>query len=236
MFSLGHFIWLGILAVVIITALVLLKKYNVSHALVGKVVMVIAIVGKLIHLMLSLKESSDGGMVINQTQLDFHLCSIQVYLMITCHLVKNQDTVKKIKGFMAPTMAIGALMALLIPTEGVSPAVPRVWQYMIIHGNLVFYGFYLMLVEKIDLGVKTYVRNLIAFSGFAMLGFMMNSILEAYNTNFLYLRKPPMDNLPILNLNNGYLAYIATLIFVAVLLLTSVHLAFIIRELKNKRK
>ncbi len=234
MFSLGHFIWLGVLALAIITALVLLKRFNVSCSLVGKVSMVIAIIGKLVHLILSMKETSDGGMVINQTQLDFHLCSIQVYLMITCHLLKDQNKVKAIKGFMAPTMAIGALMALLIPTEGVDPAVPRVWQYMIIHGNLVFYGFYLMLVEKTDLGLKTYVRNLIAFSGFAMLGYVMNSILEAYNTNFLYLRKPPMENLPILNLNNGYFVYIISLIFIAVLLLTLVHLPFMLK--KNKEK
>ena len=133
---------------------------------------------------------------------------------------------------MAPTMAIGALMAILIPTEGVDPSVPRVWQYMIIHANMVFYGFYLMLVEKIDLGFKTYKRNLISFSGLGMLGLSMNSILESYNVNFLYLRKPPMDNLPILNLNNGYFVYIITLIIVAILLLTVVHLPFMIK--KNK--
>ena len=98
--------------------------------------------------------------------------------------------------------------------------------------NMVFYGFYLMLVEKIDLGFKTYKRNLISFSGLGMLGLTMNSILESYNVNFLYLRKPPMDNLPILNLNNGYFVYIITLIIVAILLLTIVHLPFMIK--KNK--
>ena len=233
MFSLGHFIWLGIILVIVVTALTLLKKFNVSTAKVGKISMIIAIVGKIIHLALSMKESADGGMVIDQTQLDFHLCSIQVYLMIACSLTKNTNTKNAIKGFMAPTMAIGALMALLIPTEGVDPTTPRVWQYMVVHGNLVFYGFYLMLVEKVDLTKKTYLRNLIAFSGLAMLGFNMNSILQAYNTNFLFLRKPPMDNLPILNLNNGYLVYVITLAIIAVLLLTIVHLPFMLKKEKT---
>jgi uncharacterized membrane protein YwaF len=135
---------------------------------------------------------------------------------------------------MAPTMAIGALMALLIPTEGVDPTTPRVWQYMVVHGNLVFYGFYLMLVEKVDLTKKTYLRNLIAFSGLAMLALVMNSILESYNTNFLFLRKPPMDNLPLLNLNNGYFVYVITLAIIAILLLTIVHLPFMVKKQKNK--
>ena len=99
---------------------------------------------------------------------------------------------------------------------------------MIIHANLVFYGFYLMLVEKVDLRFKTYKRNLIAFCGLAMLGFVMNSMLAQYETNFLYLRKPPMDNLPVLNLNNGYFVYILILIFLAISLLTIVHLPFMI--------
>lgn len=234
MFSLGHFIWLGIFIVVIVTALILLKKYNVSPLTVGKIVTVIAVVAKLFHLSLSMAPSPDGGMVLKQSQLDFHLCSIQVYLMIACQLIKDESKVNAVKGFMAPTMAIGALMAILIPTEGVDPSVPRVWQYMIIHANMVFYGFYLMLVEKIDLGFKTYKRNLISFSGLGMLGLSMNSILESYNVNFLYLRKPPMDNLPILNLNNGYFVYIITLIIVAILLLTIVHLPFMIKRKRAK--
>jgi len=230
MFTVPHFIWLGIIALLIILALILLKKYKVSRNIVGKVSMVIAIIGKLIHLALSMKESPDGGMVISQSQLDFHLCSIQVYLLIACNLIKDETKVNAIKGFMAPTMAIGALLALLIPTEGVDPSVPRVWQYMIIHANLVFYGFYLMLVEKTDLSVKTYIRNLISFSLFTMIAFTLNSMLEQYKTNFLYLRKPPMDNLPILNLNNGYFAYILTLILIAISLLTIVHLPFMIKK------
>ena len=233
MFSLGHFIWLGIFVIVIVSALIILKKYQVSPVIVGKVVMVIGITFKLMHLALSMKEHSDGGMVIKQNQLDFHLCSIQVYLMIACNLIGDKEKVNKIKGFMAPTMAIGALMALLIPTEGVDPSVPRVWQYMIIHANMVFYGFYLMLVEKVYLGLKTYKRNLISLSGFGMLGMMMNSILAEYKVNFLYLRKPPMDNLPILNLNNGYYVYIVTLVVIVILLLTLVHLPFMIKEKKR---
>ena len=73
MFSLGHFIWLGIFATVIVTALILLKKFNVSPLTVGKIVTVIAVVAKLFHLSLSMIPSANGGMVLKQTQLDLWL-------------------------------------------------------------------------------------------------------------------------------------------------------------------
>ena len=90
-----------------------------------------------------------------------------------------------------------------------------------------------MLVEKVDLSKKAYVKNLISLAGLAMLALMMNSILEAYGTNFLFLRNPPMENLPILNLNNGYIVYLLTLAFVAVLIVTLVHLPFMLKKSKK---
>ena len=169
-------------------------------------------------------------MVIKQNQLDFHLCSIQIYLIIAVNLIKNENTKNVIKGFMVPSMTLGALLALLIPTEGVDITVPRVWQYMIIHMNLTFYGFYLMLVEKVDLSFKTYKRNLLILSGCAMMGLTMNSMLAQYNVNYFFLRKPPVDNLPILNLNNGYFVYLAVLIAIAISLITIIHLPFMIKK------
>ena len=59
MFSLGHFIWLGIFIVIYALTFFLLKKYNVSYLKVGKVVMIIAIVAKLCHVALSMTESKD---------------------------------------------------------------------------------------------------------------------------------------------------------------------------------
>ena len=226
MFTLGHFIWLGVFALIITIALILCKKYEVSKEKVNKIVLIIGLVGKIIHIGLSMIESEKGGMVIKQNQLDFHLCSIQIYLIISVYVIKNKKVTDIIKGFMVPSMVIGALLALLIPTEGVDVLRPRVWQYMIIHANLVFYGFYLMLIEKVDLSFKTYKRNLLFLIIFAYIGLNMNSILAAYGANYLYLRVPPMDNLPILNLNNGYFVYIIHLVSVAILLITLVHLPF----------
>ena len=236
MFTTGHFIWLGAIALAILVAFVVIKRFKPSHRTVHTIITTVLIVFKLFHLSLSMKQTDDGGYVLNQTQLSFHLCSIQIYLVIFLNFIKNEKIVSKIKSFMVPCMLIGAAMALFIPTEGVDPSVPRVWQYMLIHGALVFYGFYLMLVEKVDLSIKAYLNNLQMLLAVTLVAFMMNSILEQYNTNFLFLREPPMDGLPILNLNNGWYVYFLTLMLIACTLVFLVQLPFVIKGLKQRKE
>lgn len=220
----------------IVAASLILKKFGTSHEAVQRTVFVLLVVLKLFHLALSMKESPHGGMVIDQTQLSFHLCSVMIYSVILINVIKNEKFVKTMKSFMVPCMLIGALMALLIPTEGVDVTVPRVWQYMLIHGTLVFYGFYLALIERVDMSVRAYLTNLKLLSVVVVMAFLMNSVLEAFGTNFLFLRYPPMDGLPILNLNHGWYVYFVSLAAVACLLLFLVHLPFILRDaIKGKR-
>lgn len=63
----------------------------------------------------------------------------------------------------------------------------------------------------------------------------VNSILQVYYTNFFYIVRPPMDNLPILNLNNGWFVYFISLITVALILFSLLHLPFIILERKERK-
>ena len=236
MFTTSHFIWLGAIAVLIAIALIALKKLNISHRAVGKAVMILLIILKIFHLSLSMKESQFGGYVLNQTQLSFHLCSIMIYTVIFTNIIKNEKVIATLKSFMVPCLFIGAAMALLIPTEGSDPTVPRVWQYMLIHGVLVFYGIYLAAIEKVDLSFKAYLNNLKLLLGVTLVAFLMNSVLEQYKTNFLFLRVPPMDNLPLLNLNNGWYVYFLTLAAVACILVLLVQLPFMILSARNKKR
>lgn len=234
MFSTGHFIWLGIIALFIALFLFLSKKFKPSHDLIRKIVFYLLVPLKIFHMSLSLKESSHGGFIIDQPQLSFHLCSIMIYAVILINVIPSEKFVKTMKSFMVPCMLIGAAMALLIPTEGVDPATPRVWQYMLIHGVLVFYGLYLAIVEKVDLSVKAYLANLKLLLIVVVLAFLMNSVLGDYGTNFLFLREPPMENLPILNMNHGWGVYLITLALITCILLFSVHIPYIIKHSKKK--
>ena len=236
MFTANHFVWLGALGVLIALALMAAKKLKVTDRAVGRAVMILLIVLKIFHLSLSMKESPFGGYVVNQTQLSFHLCSIMIYTVIFTNMIKNKKVVDTLKSFMVPCLFIGAAMALLIPTEGTDPAVPRVWQYMLIHGVLVFYGIYLAAVEKVDLSFRAYFNNLKLLLGVTLLAFLMNSVLEPYKTNFLFLRVPPMDNLPLLNLNHGWYVYFLTLTAVACTLMLLVQLPFMAWGARKKKR
>ncbi len=236
MFTTSHFIWLGAIGVLIAMALIAIKKVKISDRAVGRAVMIVLIVLKLFHLSLSMKESAFGGYILNQTQLSFHLCSIMIYTVIFVNMIKNKRVVDILKSFMVPCLFIGAAMALLIPTEGTDPTIPRVWQYMLIHGVLVFYGIYLAAVEKVDLSFKAYVNNLKLLVGVTLLAFLMNSVLEAYETNFLFLRVPPMEGLPLLNLDNGWYVYFLTLAIIACTLMLLVQLPFILADARRKKR
>ena len=236
MFTTNHFIWLGASGVLIALTLIAVKKLKISNSAVGKAVMIALIILKVFHVSLSMKASEFGGYVLNQTQLSFHLCSIMIYTVIFTNMIKNKRLVDMLKSFMVPCLFIGAAMALLIPTEGTDPTVARVWQYMLIHGVLVFYGIYLAAIEKVDLSFKAYFNNLKLLLGVTLLAFLMNSVLEQYETNFLFLRVPPMENLPLLNLNNGWYVYFLTLAVIACTLMLLVQLPFIVLSARKKKR
>ena len=238
MFSPAHLIWLACIFAVITTAFIITKKLRPSHKTVHLIVTFVLIAAKLLHTAISITEvdSEFGGFVIKQSNLPFHLCSMMIYFVIFLNFIKNEKLRAKIKSFMVPAMLIGAAMALLIPTEGVDPASTRVWEYMLAHTGLVFYGLYLMAIEKVDLGIKAYFNNLQFLLATTVVAFIMNSLCVDSDANFFFVRKPPMDNLPILNLNHGWHVYFLTLVVVACTLIFLIQLPFIIKEQKAKKK
>ena len=71
----------------------------------------------------------------------------------------------------------------------------------------------------------------------------LNSILsdtgsksDKYYTNFFYSMKPPLEGLPVLNLNNGWFAYFFTIIGIGLFAITLVQLPFIIKSLKKDKQ
>ena len=95
MFTLPHFIWLLAIALSITALLLLSKKFSPTHSFVQKAVMIGLVAMKIFHTALSMEESDvGGGYIVKQTNLDFHLCSIQIYLAVLINVVKNEKFVK----------------------------------------------------------------------------------------------------------------------------------------------
>ena len=63
----------------------------------------------------------------------------------------------------------------------------------------------------------------------------VNSALSAYDTNFWYVVRPPTKNLPLLNLDNGWLCYFLTLVGIGLFALTVTHLPVMLKERKKAK-
>lgn len=83
------------------------------------------------------------------------------------------------------------------------------------------------------LGRRAYGRNLLILFCLAAVAIYLNGAFFAYGTNFMFLTRPPLEGLPILNLNHGWYGYALTLAILALVLMTLVHLPFLVAEHKK---
>ena len=239
MFSTNHFIWLGLCALFIGALTFVSIKFKFSFKIATYIISGICIASELCKIFTHIDNiyDADGnlvGGVLGAEFLPLHLCSILIFFILYLNVCKKEDTLEKIKSFIVPIALLGGTMAILIPTSGVNFLKPYAYQCFVYHAGLIWYGMYLLISRNASLGLKSYLNNMLYLFGtmFAML--WVNSALQVYDTNFFFLVRPPMEGLPILNLDNGWFVYFISLVLVAFVLFTLLHIPFIIAEQKNK--
>ena len=248
MFTLNHFILLFICAVVIFLYLFLNKKLNLTLKQNITILFIVSIISEIIKIFLNVIfiETIDpitneiifdeSGYYLDQSTLPFHLCAIQLILFVALQFfVKNKKTQDQILCFMFPTMSLGALIALFIPTEGVSFADAQVYEYFIHHAFLVAFGINLIMSKFIKIDFKVILRNYGYLIGYMVICLWLNSALSYAHTNYMFLSRPPMDNLPFLNLNNGWFVYFIRIFTVGVIVVFLLQLPFALRNRKKLR-
>jgi uncharacterized membrane protein YwaF len=247
MFSTTHFIWLAI-SVVLITSLVFLQhKFKLSFNFVINTMLIISVLSEVIKISCNMIPSphTEGGKYLDPGDLPFHLCSIQIFLLFGLKFfVKTEKTRQLLLGFMAPTMLLGAIIALFVPTVGAGFNKLQVYQYFIFHCFLIFFSIYIIKEKLVDWKLKTYFYNLALLGCITLIALWLNSFLSVAaevpgafrRANFMYLTFPPMEGLPLLNLNNGWYVYFLTLIILVIVLVGIFHLAVTLpKYIKNKR-
>ena len=237
MFTYAHFIWIAISVLIILTLLFLTKRLNVSHKNVLTIMCIISALSEITKISLNMVDGVSGGKVLSPGSLPFHLCSIQIFFIFGLRFfIKNENVKKVLYNFMVPTSLIGASMSLLIPTVGTSFLNVQVYQYFIYHAFLIFYGIYLIREHLAELSLKVLFVNYGLLLMFVLFDLWVNSFLSFWGANFMYLTRPPMENLPILNLNHGWYVYIINLLTVGTVLMVMFHLPFIIINCKKKTR
>ena len=236
MFTPNHVIWLGLCALGIVLGLAAAEKKNISAKTAGTVMCAISVISESCKMMTHMLPSPQGGFALDPNALPFHLCSMQIFIVFFITFAKPSPLREKVVSFSVPAALLGGIMAMLIPTDGVDFRDPLAYQCFIFHAGLVWLALYFIRTRQVDMGRKAYGRNLLILLGLAGLMIYVNGALFAYGTNFMFLTRPPMEGLPILNLDHGWYGYFLSLAALAVVLMTLAHLPFMLSERKEKAR
>lgn len=221
MFSTKHFIWLAICLVFIAAGVFFSekKKLSVEKGLTLMCALCVASeVVKLFCVLIAEERSNDNGVFIKETDLPFHLCSLQIFFAFVAKFTKNPKTRDFLLTFMIPTAIIGGIAALLIPTITLAFSNVRTYQYFLYHAGIICFGIIALVRFKVKMDFKAYLKTLVGLLTIVMITFYINGALQ--NTNFLYLSEPPLDGLPILNMDNGWFVYFLSYMALALFLIT----------------
>lgn len=222
MFGTKHIIVLAVCAVYIAAMLALLAKKRPPLRLVIRALFAIGVISETLKVFtyIVINEETYGG-YLPKTDLPFHLCSVQIIFMLITVLTENEKIKGVLRAFMLPTCLIGGIAAMLLPTSSsISNSVITV-QYFLYHSSIVIYAVYLYMTDEVHFTLRDWRNALLMLLAFFFIAIYLNSWVNDYehNINFMYVVNPPVENLPYLNKNHGWLVYMihyAALAFFAV--------------------
>jgi len=182
-------------------------------------------------------EATHGG-ILPKTDLPFHLCSIQILFIVVINISSNEKIKRFLYSFMIPSCLLGGIAALLLAT---SSSLNGMWilslQYFGYHVAIIVLALKLMTSKEFSPTIKDYF-NCLKFLLVLMFGAMyINSILYdgVSKINFMYVASPPMDGLPFLNENHGWLVYIAHYGCLVLFCVTACYAKVIFKALTKKK-
>ncbi len=239
MFSIEHFIWIGICILFILGLTFLSVRFKFSFRTAALIMAAISLTSELSkifsHMVFVNGKNGADGMVIEATALPFHLCSILIFAFFYLPFAKNEKLKSYLLNLTVPVAFIGATLAILLATSGTSFTNAESYQCFLYHAGMIWFAIYLIINKQVNLGKKSWIINTISIFALAIVMIWVNGLLQVYETNFLYVVRPPVENLPLLNLDNGWYAYFGVLCACGLIGLTAVHLPFALRERKESK-
>ena len=236
MFTTEHFIWIALcLAFVIFMTRFCLKK-QISLKLAAQIMVVICLFSEISKIMSGMMESPNGGMFLDPQSLPFHLCSLILFGIIYITFGKDGLLKQTIIDFVAALGTLGSIAAILIPTNGTDFTSIDAYQCFVYHAGLLWFSLYLIFSGKARMDMAALGRNLTILFFLTLLMIYVNGALSSYDTNFMYVVRPPMENLPYLNLEKGWYVYFLHLLALGLTLLCLFYAPFLLYRQKNAKK
>lgn len=236
MFTTEHFIWIALcLAFVIFMTRFCLKK-QISLKLAAQIMVVICLFSEISKIMSGMMESPNGGMFLDPQSLPFHLCSLILFGIIYITFGKDGLLKQTIIDFVAALGTLGSIAAILIPTNGTDFTSIDAYQCFVYHAGLLWFSLYLIFSGKARMDMAALGRNLTILFFLTLLMIYVNGALSSYDTNFMYVVRPPMENLPYLNLEKGWYVYFLHLLALGLTLLCLFYAPFLLCRQKNAKE
>ena len=98
-----------------------------------------------------------------------------------------------------------------------------------------WFSLHLIIRKEARLGLSALGKNVGILLMLVLIMLYVNSILSVYGTNFMFLVRPPMENLPVLNLDHGWYVYFLTIAAIGITVITLFHLPFILSERRSRK-
>lgn len=237
MFGTKHLLILAACAAVIVAGFFYVRKQSLAS--VFKKMLYVGIVSEFIKVFYYTiaNEATHGG-VLPKTDLPFHLCSIQILFILAINFSKNEKIKRFLYSFMVPSCLLGGLAAMLLPTAS---SLSGMWilsvQYFGYHAAIMILALKLITSPEFAPDIRDYFNCLKFLLVLMFAAMYINSILYdgVSNINFMYVASPPMDGLPYLNENHGWLVYIAHYGCLVLLCVTGCYAKVICKALSRKK-
>lgn len=258
MFTIYHFIWLAICAVIIALAIRYLDRTKPSLETVLGYACWVAAASELIKVLTHTQMVPNAAgtsmhVFMEWRHMPLHLCSIQILLIFYTRFTESKRNRDVILAFMYPTCLIGAALALLLPSifsRDVQPAqtflTPIAYQFFLYHSMLVILGIYIARCGEVELSIRRLKSTLGIMAGLAVFSIYANSALSyavyeghelvsvETTPNFFFTFKTPIGIA--LNTKWQWLLYLCIIVVLAIGLISLFYLPYIREELKQRKK
>ena len=227
MFTTSHFLWMGITVLVILITSFLLARFRCPTRPLLTGCLVLCVISELIK---TFSNTVETGLFTNVSGpvkflpvscLPLQLCSLQIFFLFYQYFSKNEQRKADLNGFMCMCMAVGAPFAILLPNSSVSFSSPVAYQFFLFHAMLIVYAIHQIRTGSVTYSLRNLKIDLVLLLVLGIVSIWINSIFTAMGapTDFLYTMCPPADNLPYLNLNQGWEMYVVKLTVLAMVLM-----------------
>ncbi len=237
MFGVKHCIIIALTILLIVGLLFLTKKWSLKKR--SFAFMTVGILSEIVKIFFYIvKNEEKMGGILPKTDLPFQLCSIQILFIIAVSFTKSEKVRRVILSFMLPSALIGGSAAVLIPTSSSLNYWVITFQYYIYHGALIAFAVSLITDKSLTFTIKDYYSSLLFILGIMFFAIYINSIVYdgVTEVNFMYVVSPPVEGLPFLNEEHGWLVYILHYATLVLFSITACYVKPIYTAIKNRKK